>query len=115
MEAALRFRQRSWLYVVERIDGTPRSHRICDVAGKIGRFRIDASWARHAEGAPVLAEPAEGCRIFEGDTLLGTIDAVRIAGSLRRVTILGADGSKTSISYKPGVHRLESPDGDDST
>lgn len=115
METALRFRQQSWLYVVERIDGGPRSHRICDVAGKIGRFRIDASWARHAEGAPVQAEPTAGCRIFEGDTLLGTIETVRIAGALRRITILGADGNKTSISYKPGVHRLESPDGDTST
>lgn len=115
LETALRYRQRSWLYVVERIGGTPRSHRVCDVVGKIGRFRIDASWAKHGEGAPMLVEPTEGCRIFEGDTLLGTIDAVRIAGSLRRVTIVGADGSKTSVSYKPGVHRLEPPDGDDST
>lgn len=115
LQTALRYRQQSWLYVVERIEGTPRSHRVCDVASKIGRFRIDASWARHAEGAPVQSEPAEGYLIFEGETLLGKIESVRVAGELRRVTVLGAEGTQTSFSYKPGVHRLESPDGDDST
>ena len=115
MEAALQFRQRSWLYIVERMDGSPRLHRICDVASLIGRFRIDAVWAAHAEGAPARIEPVEGGILYEGAERLGTIEQIRQAGELRRLTLLRDDGTKTTISYKPGVHRVESPDGADET
>lgn len=115
MESALQFRQRSWLYIVERLEGTPRLHRICDVASLIGHFRIDAVWAAHAEGAPTRMEPAEGGLLFEGSARLGQIESIRTAGELRRLTLLRADGTKTTISYKPGVHRVEPPDGADET
>lgn len=106
---------RAWLYVVERLRGTPRDHRIHNPASRIGRIRFDATWAAFADDAPGMREPAEGMRLLGPDGLIGVIVEVRKTTHSSRLTVEMPGGGKTSLNYRPSVHRLEAGRGHDAT
>ena len=105
----------SWLYVVERLAGKPRIHRIANPAAHIVGFSVDAaSWAPLAEDAPAPTEPAEGLEVWSGEERLGTIVAVKTQGSLSILELRQADGRHVKKPYRPSEHSLRrSPDGED--
>lgn len=104
----------SWLYVVERLAGTPRLHRIKDPAGQVRGFRFDASWASRAEGVAAPGVPQEGMQVYLIAThaLLGKIVAVQ-GGAFKRLTLRTPEDTERTITYKPAEHRLEVSDGSD--
>ena len=105
----------SWLYVVERLAGKPRIHRIANPAAHIVGFNVDAAgWAPLAEGAPPPTEPAAGLEVWSGEERLGTIIAVKTQGSLSILELRQADGRPVKKPYRPSEHSLRrSPDGED--
>lgn len=115
IEGALKLREEYWLYVVERLAGTPKLHRIKDPAGNIRMFAFDAGWAVLAEGRIAPTSPEVGMRVLQGGALLGEIVRVSGAGVLRRITIRSPDGSEKTILYRPDQHQLEVNDGNDET
>ena len=108
-EKALQLRNEYWLYVVERLSGKPRTHRICDPARYVTRFALDARWARFAETAPPLTTPKPGMSLYEGDRLLGRITQVKGTKPPYRVTYPANNGASVSVTFQPGKHILKDP------
>lgn len=115
LQASLQHPGQYWLYIVERIAGTPRVHRIPAPSAHIVGFSLDAAgWARLAEGAPAPTEPHEGLQVWTSDGLLGTIRAVRRQSALILLDIERPDGTLVKKPYRPSEHRLkEARDGED--
>jgi hypothetical protein len=115
LQASLQHPGQYWLYIVERLAGTPRVHRIPAPAAHIVGFSLDAAgWARLAEGAPAPTEPREGLEVWISDGLLGTIRAVRRQSALILLDIERPDGTLVKKPYRPSEHRLkEARDGED--
>lgn len=105
--------ERSWLYVVERLDGTPRHHFIHNPTSRMQGFAVPASWARLSVTYVAPGAPAIGLRLFQGEKFLGTIIAVEGTGILRRVRYQPSQDAPESVTFRPTLHRLEDADGQD--
>jgi sacsin len=116
VDYALAHSAQSWLYVVERLVGVPRLHRIKDPAGNVRGFRFDATWASRAEGRPAPREPREGMHVYSmtNNALLGKIVSVK-GGTFKRLKLQVSAGIEQTITFKPTEHRLEESDGSDAT
>lgn len=106
-EQAHALRDGYWLYVVERVSGTPRLHCIRDPAQHILGFAVDAKWARFAEAAPSIVTPKEGLLLLEQMQILGTITRVKGAAGLFRVSYRAANGIEITLTFQPGKHSLK--------
>lgn len=108
---ALQEPARSWLYIVERLTGTPRVRRIPAFVTHIVGFTIDAeSWAPLCESAPPPTQPREGHRLHDRNGIVGTIREIQQGGALVLLTVERPDGTLKKIPFRASEHTLEEDD-----